>query len=59
MIDYRYKKGVNKFIKNKSEKKIIVLNTISIENSRTLKYHTYIFSETMALSIIYEKCGTN
>lgn len=38
MIDYRYKKSANKYIKNINEKKFAALTAMSIENWKTLKY---------------------
>ena len=59
LIDYEYKIVVSEFIKkisNKSQKRI-AFGLISMNNSKTLKQ--YVFTETLVLFNIYNKCGSN
>ena len=62
LIDYRWKKGVQEFIANVSNKTLnekgIALSVTSMENSKALKYHTSSMKYKF-FSIICDKCSSN
>ena len=48
---------MNRFEKNKDEKKSIVSSAIGIENLKPLKYHIFL-KKQLVLFIICNKCGS-